>query len=185
MRTRLVSIYGALCSSLLVLGGALTVLPMHDGYSTDAPQLYFTSGRGVTAINSQTGAEAFTADGAVASGDWRRLVSASTDGEGSTVLRTVDGFDGDPLGDVSLTGTLDVRVVSFRGDLVALSPDPRAVHGRQPGRASTKLVVASPTGLVPTRTYDVAANIEPEAFSTDGRTLFVVQYLPPMNPDGY
>jgi hypothetical protein len=113
------------------------------------------------------------------------LVSASPSGNGTTALRTVDGFDGNAVGDVSLTGTLDVRVVSYRGDLVALSPDARAVNGRQPGRASTKLVVASTTGLVPTRTFDLAANIEPEAFSTDGRALFVVQYLPPMNPDRY
>jgi hypothetical protein len=189
MRTRLVSRFrapfGVLFSSLLVLGGVLTVLPMHSDYETVAPQLYLTSSRGVTALNAMTGDEAFTADGAVASGDWRRLVSASSGANGTTVLRTVDGFHGDAVGDVSLSGTLDVRVVSFRGDLVALSPDARAVNGRQPGRASTKLVVASTTGLVPTRTYDLAANIEPEAFSTDGRTLFVVQYLPPMDPDRY
>jgi DNA-binding beta-propeller fold protein YncE len=59
------------------------------------------------------------------------------------------------------------------------------VNGRQPGRSTTKLVVASTIGGVPTRTYDVAANIEPEAFSTDGTALFVVQYLPPLDPDRY
>jgi hypothetical protein len=185
MRTRLVSMFGVLCSSLLVLGGVLTVVPMHGEYDSAAPQLYLTSGRGVTAIDATNGTETFTADGGVASGDWRRLVSTSPGGNGTTVLRTVDAFDGDAVGDVSLSGTVDVRAVSFRGDLVALSPDARAVNGRQPGRSSTKLVVASTIGATPTRTYDVAANIEPEAFSTDGRALFVVQYLPPMNPDRY
>jgi DNA-binding beta-propeller fold protein YncE len=177
--------FGALCSSLLVLGGVFTVVPLHGEYDSATPQIYLASGHGITAIDAATGAETFTAEGGIASGDWQRLVSATPGGNGTTVLRAVDAFDGDLESDTALAGTLDVRTVSYRGDLVALSPDARAVNGRQPGRSSTKLVVASTTGGTPTRTYDVAANIEPEAFSTDGGALFVVQYLPPMDPDRY
>jgi DNA-binding beta-propeller fold protein YncE len=177
--------FGALCCSLLVLGGVFTVVPLHGEYDGAAPQIYLASGHGITAIDAATGAETFTTEGGIASGDWQRLVSANPGGNGTTVLRTVDAFDGDLERDTALAGTLDVRAVSYRGDLVALSPDARAVNGRQPGRSSTKLVVASTTDAAPTRTYDIAANIEPEAFSTDGGALFVVQYLPPMDPNRY
>jgi len=185
MRTRFASTFGVLCSSLLLIGGIATVLPMHGEYENAAPQLYLTSGHGVTAIDATNGSETFTTERGVASGDWQRLVSASPGGNGTTVLRTVDAFDGDLESDTNLNGALDVRAVSYRGDLVALSPDARAVNGRQPGRSTTRLVVVSPDGGTATRTYDVAANIEPEAFSTDGGALFVIQYLPPMNPNRY
>jgi len=185
MRTRLVSMFGLLCSSLLVVGGAFTVVPLHGEYDGAAPRLYLSSSQGITAVDANNGEPAFTAKGAVASGDWQHLVSATPMGNGTTKVSNLDAFDGDAGIDTVVDGTLDLRAVSYRGDLVALSPDTRAVHGRQPGRSSTKLVVASTIGGIPTRTYDVAANIEPEAFSTDGRALFVVQYLPPMDPDRY
>jgi DNA-binding beta-propeller fold protein YncE len=185
MRRRFVSLFGALCSSLLVFGGVLTLVPLHGEYDAAAPHLYLSSGHGITAIDANDGTEAFTSEGGVASGDWQRLISATPGGNGTTSVRSVDAFDGDLESDTTLTGTLDVRAVSYRGDLVALSPDARAVNGRQPGRSSTRLVVVSTIGGLPTRTYDVAANIEPEAFSTDGGALFVIQYLPPMDPDRY
>jgi len=177
--------FGALCCSLLVLGGVFTVVPLHDGYDGATPRLYLSSGHGITVVDATTGRPTFSAEGGIASGDWQRLISAMPAGNGTTAVRAVDAFDGGLESDTALAGTLDVRAVSYRGDLVVLSPDARAVHGRQPGRSSTKLVVASTTGAMPTRTYDVAANIEPEAFSTDGGALFVVQYLPPMDPDRY
>ena len=185
MRTRLVSIFGVLGSSLLVLGGVFTVVPLHGEYDSTAPLLYLSSGQGITAIDATNGTEAFTAEGGVASGNWQRFISAAPGGDGTTALRSVDAYRGDVQSDTPLSGTLDVRAVSYHGDLVALSPDARAVNGRQPGRSSTKIVVASTINAAPTRTYDVAANIEPEAFSTDGGALFVVQYLPPMRPDRY
>jgi len=174
-----------LCSSLLVLGGAVTLVPLHGEYDTVAPRLYLSTGHGITAVDATNGEPAFTAKGAVPSGDWRHFVSATPIGNGTTKLSNVDAFDGDTGMDTVLDGRLDLRAVSYRGDLAALSPDARAANGQQPGRSSTKLVLASTIGGTPTRTYDIAANIEPEAFSTDGSALFVIQYLPPMDPDRY
>jgi hypothetical protein len=185
MRTRFAAVFGGVCTSLLVFGGGFALIPLHGEYDSAAPRLYLSSREGITAVDASNGQSAFTASGAVASGDWQHLVSATPTGTGATTVRNVDAFDGEVTVDTVLNGTLNLRAVSYRGDLVALSPDARAVNGRQPGRASTKLVVAATTGGIPTRTYDVAANIEPEAFSTDGRALFVVQYLPPMDPDRY
>jgi hypothetical protein len=50
-------------------------------------------------------------------------------------------------------------------------------------RQETRIVVTRLAGTP--RTYDVAANIEPEAFSADGRALFVIQYKPALDPDRY
>jgi hypothetical protein len=47
----------------------------------------------------------------------------------------------------------------------------------------TRLVVARSDGTA--RTYDLTGNFEPEAFSLDTSSLFVIQYFPPMSPDRY
>jgi DNA-binding beta-propeller fold protein YncE len=185
MRRRLFVVMSGLFGVLLLLGGIAAADSLESEYGTSTPLIYLSSDRGITALDATSGTRAFTVYDSVASGDWQRLVSAAPDGSTATRLRTVDAYDGDLAGEAVLDGTLTMRAVSYRGDVVALSPDARAVNGHQPGRASTRLVIASTDGAAPPRTYDVAANIEPEAFSTDGRALFVVQYLPPMEPNRY
>ena len=102
------------------------------------------------------------------------------------MLRTVDAFDGDLERDTAL-GRHPRRA--------------RRLVPRRPRRALARRTRGerTPAGSLEhearrgvddrrarrTRTYDIAANIEPEAFSTDGGALFVVQYLPPMDPDRY
>ena len=52
------------------------------------------------------------------------------------------------------------------------------------GRRSTPLdLEASDTGA--TQHLDLHGNFEPDAFSTDGRSLFLIQYLPAAAPDHY
>jgi DNA-binding beta-propeller fold protein YncE len=46
-------------------------------------------------------------------------------------------------------------------------------------------VVADPSATVAPRTYDLAGNYEPDAFATDNRHLFVLDYQPPQTPDRY
>jgi hypothetical protein len=110
-------------------------------------------------------------------GSW--LLSA-TPSAGSTLLETVDGADAESASDVSLDGTLDVRVVSESGAAVALTdPLPDGWDPEVPlPRSRTPIVVADPTGAEQPRTYDLRGNFEPEAFSTDDRQLFMIQHLP-------
>src|SRR5688500_19732938 len=122
MRSRLVSMFATLCCSLLVLG-VLAIVPAHGDDDTAAARLYLNSGDGITALDATTGTTTFSTHGGIASGDWQRLVSATAAGDGTTTLRAVDAFDGEVVSDTALRGTLDVRAVSFHGDLVALSPD--------------------------------------------------------------
>jgi hypothetical protein len=117
-------------------------------------------------------------------GSW--LLSA-TPSAGSTLLETVDGADAESASDVSLDGTLDVRVVSESGAAVALTdPLPDGWDPEVPlPRSRTPIVVADPTGTGQPRTYDLRGNFEPEAFSTDDRQLFMIQHLPAEAPTVY
>jgi len=53
------------------------------------------------------------------------------------------------------------------------------------GRARTKITVVSTNQTSPSRTYDLKGNFDIEAFSTDDRRLFLIEYLPAQNPWHY
>jgi sugar lactone lactonase YvrE len=80
-------------------------------------------------------------------------------------------------------GRLEVKVASEHGGMVALG-SPQEGTGYPGGRASTTLVVLE-EGTSEPRTIELSGNYEPEAFSTDGQSLFVVEYLPARNPTRY
>ena len=141
---------------------------------------------GPLVVEVPSGSVLFDRPGSVPSlgGSW--LLSAAPSGD-STLLRTVDGADGEPASTVRLDGTLDVRVVAESGGAVALmDPLPDAWDPEVPlPRSRTPIVVADPTGVAQTRTYDLRGNFEPEAFSTDDRRLFMIQHLPAEAPTVY
>jgi hypothetical protein len=125
------------------------------------------------------------AHNAVAVPDWQKLVRTVTDGHGSRVA-VLDARTGAESASFKLAEPLAVAVVSVSGSQAALV-EPRAPAAKpyQPiGRARTRIVVADLIGGSQ-RTFDLEGNFEPEAFSTDGRRLFVLEYLPAMAPDRY
>jgi hypothetical protein len=148
--------------------------------------LLLTTEAGPLVVQIPSGSVLFDRPGTVASlgGSW--LLSA-TPSAGSTLLETVDGADAEPASNVSLDGTLDVRVVSESGSAVALTdPLPDGWDPEVPlPRSRTPIVVADPTGAGQPRTYDLRGNFEPEAFSTDDRQLFMIQHLPAEAPTVY
>jgi hypothetical protein len=148
--------------------------------------LLLTTEAGPLVVQIPSGSVLFDRPGTVASlgGSW--LLSA-TPSAGSTLLETVDGADAKPASNVSLDGTLDVRVVSESGSAVALTdPLPDGWDPEVPlPRSRTPIVVADPTGAGQPRTYDLRGNFEPEAFSTDDRQLFMIQHLPAEAPTVY
>jgi hypothetical protein len=105
---------------------------------------------------------------------------------GSTLLRIVDA-SGTPMGSTRVDGTFDVGVVAESGRAVALvEPPPDGWDPSAPvPRSHTTLVVADPNGTRDAVTYHLRGNYEPEAFSTDDRTLFLIKHLPAEAPIAY
>lgn len=182
---------GSRCARFVATFGALAVVwSVSTGV---APQqeagprelVYLGTQAGVTAVNPETGQSVFTTRDAMPAGDWRLLVAAHPVNGGSTRVEAIDPATGRMLASGDLDGRLRVRTVSFSGSVVALMPRSYGGGlGRAAGRTTTRIALARFDGS-PARTLDVKANLEPEAFSTDGRALFVLRYKPPMHPNRY
>jgi hypothetical protein len=122
--------------------------------------------------------------GSITSPDGATVVEARhvTD---STGVEAVAVATGEELWSVTIDGTFEPRVAAIDSEWVALGPprEPPNETGYPAGRASTTIVVAAADGEV--GRYELAGNIEPEAFSTDGSALFVIDYQPAPAPTQY
>lgn len=142
--------------------------------------LFLGTPRGVALLDPGAASPTFRAS-AVPSRDWSTVVRAVSE-KGSTRVVALNPSEGRELWARTLAGRMVVKVVSEDGDLVALAPARERYYGQ--GRARTKLVIAGPSFSQP-RALTLEGNFEPEAFSTDGRNLFVLQYLPARAPTKY
>jgi outer membrane protein assembly factor BamB len=169
---------------ILLLGVTGVVLAACGGTSPPAPDdvLFLRSASGITLVRTQPKPEAVELTDAVPSTDWSTVVRAVRQGE-DTRVTAHDASTGRELWSREVSGNLEVKVASEGGQMVALS-HPRQETGYPVGRSSTTLVLTG-EGMTEPRTITVDGNIEPEAFSTDGGSLFVVEYLPPRAPTKY
>ena len=117
--------------------------------------------------------------------------------DGSTIYRTtpqgndteVDQIDtgtGAVINSQVVEGPRHIRVVPPEGGAVALMSDKASRKGiyRPVARETTSITVAWNDGPIP-RTYDLDGNFEPEAFSRDEDTLFLIEFWPALEPDRY
>jgi hypothetical protein len=126
---------------------------------------------------------------AVATPDWRHLVSGAPGAAGTQV--TVRDIGGSGSTELVAPPGLAVRAAAPGGRLVALctqaAPQEGASDGsapyRPPGRDSTTIAVVGTAGE--RYRFTLAGCLEPEAFTVDGARLFVLDYLPPRHPDSY
>jgi hypothetical protein len=95
-------------------------------------------------------------------------------------LDQVDPASGTALRNTALAGDWIPRVVSSDGRACALSRT--GASGRPAARARTRLLITGPGG---TTERDLAGVIEPDAFTSDGSGLFVLEWLPAAAPDHY
>jgi len=139
------------------------------------------TGRGLTGLDAATGEVLFDAPDAVASPD--RSIVYATDAGGS--LRAIDARTGKVRASAPApTGT--IPIAAAEGGLVALIPEGVATYPDVPtGRTATPIDVVDTTGDDPPLHLDLEGNFEPEAFSTDGEFLFLIQYLPAEAPTRY
>ncbi len=154
--------------------------------SVPAEILVLRTTKGVTALDPATGDVTLAAPSAVAAPDWSSLLSYST-GAGTTTLTRRSVPSGEKLSEVEVSGRLVANVTSADAGLVALTP-PRS-EGATPwlpdGRRRTEVVIADTSGTATPKRFQLAGNFEPEAFSTDNRQLFMIEYIPAMDPNRY
>jgi hypothetical protein len=141
---------------------------------------------GAVSVSAATGSTLLSGVDGVASADGTRVYATARSG-GDTLLRTLDAASGDLADEVRVPGRFDVSIVAPSGTRAALiEPLPAGIDPWTPiPRAKTTIVVADPTGASEPRAYELGGNYEPEAFSTDGRTLFLIQRLPAEAPRVY
>jgi hypothetical protein len=151
-----------------------------------ADLVFVDTGTGVTAVDPATGQVVFAAPHGMAPPDWSRFFTSAFDGQ-STRLAILDPGSGAERATVELAGELEVAAVSTSGRLVALTA-PRQ-EGARPwlpaGRERTEIVVVQDDARGAPRRFDLAGNFEPEAFSSDDRRLFLLEYVPASAPDRY
>jgi hypothetical protein len=148
--------------------------------------LLLGSSHGVVSVDPANGSVLFQGSGVPSSIDWSTMLTATPDG-GRTLLEARDATTGEALSSLPVPGELGVRVASPDGSLVALMPPLHS--GASPWvpepRSSTAITVADPSGLEEPRRFHLEGNFEPEAFSADRDTLFLISYVPPTAPTGY
>ena len=174
----------------LAIAGALAVLAACGGEESlsslsqpiDRDLLVVPDPSGVSLVDTSTGSVVTRVADGIRSRDFvfqSRLLDAGTR------LIAVGGR-GEAAWQKDLDGALTARVVSADSSLIALLPsdEPRVDPYNPIGRTTTRLSVVSTHGAG-LREYELDGNFEPEAFASSGRSLFVIEYLPAMQPDRY
>lgn len=165
--------------ALVVVAVACGEPPPAEPVADDLLYLESSEGIAVLAAGATAEKEALATDG-LPSTDWTSVVTADPYRLSTNVVAR-DARTGDMQWRRAIEGPkLALRVVSREAEMVALLP--RGAHYTQ-GRTTTRLVVTGRN--VEPRTIHLDGNFEPEAFSNDGRSLFVLQYLPARNPNSY
>jgi len=138
----------------------------------------------IALLDPATGATRYELADAVPTPDRSALLTTRPNGD-KTVLETRDPSTGSVTGSTSLTGDLVVRTVSPRGTAVGLMPHRAGADLYEPEpRETTELTVAF-IDERPSLRFTLDGNIEPEMFSVDDTTLFVLEFVPPSDPTGY
>lgn len=150
--------------------------------STASDILYLsTPDGGVTVLGSGAAAPTFSGRNATPSSNWTTVVKSYWRGN-TTKLVAFDPASGVHRWETVVGDAQRVKIVSVDGSLVVTGPINERGYLR--GRARTTVTVSGSAHPEPRR-YELAGNFEPEAFSTDGQSLFVVSYLPARKPTNY
>src|SRR5690242_10860425 len=157
------------CGSVAERGAppATTARRQHGTTLAD-PAVVVATNDGAVSVRTTTGAVGFRAPNGIVAPDHSTIVQAEPMTTGTRVVES-DAVTGAIRWTHDVAGSHRVRVVSPGGRFVALV-DGSLVSAAY-ARASTNIVVATAKA---THAYRFTGNLDPEAFSTDGRTLFVL-----------
>ena len=144
--------------------------------------LFLRTAQGVSVIEPGAGEPSYTGRNSVPSRDWSTVVKAQYTKQG-TVVTSFDPSSGAEHWSHTVPGEdLRVKIVSDAGDVVAMGPQAERLY--QFGRRNTSLTIVRGNSTE-VQEIKLEGNYEPEAFSTDGQSLFVVKYLPARAPTKY
>jgi hypothetical protein len=144
--------------------------------------LYISArGGGLAVIGSDAASPTFSGRDATPSSDWETVVRSEWNVNTTRLIATYTA-SGALRWETVIRELQRVKIVSGDGTRVATSPVNERPYLR--GRRMTTLTVAG-SGSAEPRRYELEGNFEPEAFSTDGSSLFVVSYLPARKPTNY
>jgi hypothetical protein len=139
----------------------------------------------LTLIDVNTGIPEYTVTDAVKAPAASTIVRVEEQGQ-KTTIEVVNSESGEVISSTEVERQLEIRAVSPFGGAVALMP-PRPntadLYVPEP-RGQTSIDVLWSDDREP-RTYELEGNFEPETFSTDEETLFLLEFYPPANPDRY
>lgn len=156
------------------------------GATTSPDELLVVDGGGtVQLIDAETGSARFSVPDAVVSRD-RSSLFTTTAGVGSTHVESRDATTGKVTGVTTVAGDLEIRVVSPDAGAIALMGERAGdldLYEPVP-RASTSITVAY-TDERPAQVFDLEGNYEPETFSLDEETLYLLEFQPPTDPEYY
>ncbi|MEO8695248.1 MAG: hypothetical protein ABI658_17115 [Acidimicrobiales bacterium] len=136
---------------------------------------------GLLTIDLANGKSSFV-DGLV-NADWTRVASVD-----KGVARLVDAASREELRRANVPDGLHVAAISADGRFVAYSESPEyGLRGIPKARTTTRVaVVASASARdAKAQVLDLPGNLVPEAFSSNGRLLYVLDYVPAAAPDHY
>ena len=168
-------------AGMLLIGIGVALAGCGDAELAADDSLYLRTPRGIAVIQTGASQPRYERNGALPSGDWSTMVHTVRRGGMTSVIAT-DPDSGETLWRERVKGRFVANVVSHDGDLVALSPARERYY--RYGRGHTTFLIVGRWSGKP-RTITVAGNYEPEAFSVDGTSVFVVSYLPARSPKEY
>jgi hypothetical protein len=167
----------------VVLTTTVTAWAMNGG-DVDRAVLVRNADTSISLLDPETGTTRFDLEDAFPTPDRSTLLTTRPRGD-DTVLQSRDARTGAVTGSTTLEGTLHVRSVSPGGGAVVLMPGRRGANLYDPEpKTSTELTVAFLDDR-PARSFRLHGNIEPEMLSLDETTLFVLDFVPPMDPTSY
>ena len=189
MPLRLVLACLTLMGVLIACGGRDEGVPVAAPAQAVAPadSLIVALERSLVRVDPDSGHATLSVPGGAADATWSEVFITSRRG-GRSYVDAIDLQDGSTRSLAGVPRGFEVAVVAPGGEAIALArPD---AHGTTDpydaqARRRTRLVVVRPDHRREVKTFDLEGNYEPEAFSVDGRWLFLIEYMPALDPNRY
>lgn len=176
-------------AAVLMMAGLIACAPAPSEEATSLPPLpgdtlIVRAAGGLTSLS--VSGDGPVVHGAALAGFDHGSVMGVTETPDGAVLTRSHLVTGTALGELAVPGQLDPVVASETRDLVALATPrkPGATPWLPDGRRRSTVAVADLTSS-DLHTFELEGNFEPEAFSTSGKELFMIEYIPGMDPDRY